>query len=435
MRMVKKVAVVGGGISRYEKPRRENIEEMVAEAVLESLEDYPNLDLSEVDNHVVSYFSDHFAGQLAASWIPNDYLGLTPKGITRVENGGAGPGTAIRAAWAMVASGLSDLTLVTGFEKQGEVSSAKANEFIALASDTDFDFPVGGYYTGYYAAMITRHMYLYGTSEEDMAMVAVKNRNYALDNPYAQWPVENDYKPITEQDVLDSRLVAWPLKILDCCLLSEGASCIWLASEDVVHKYTDEPVWFSGLGLASDMMRPGDRPDNPGFAGLFPEEYDAYPSHAIKPREPYPDIANFGACRMAARNAYKMAGITDPYKQIDFFEIHDAYDSAELQTYEDLELCKRGHGKDLIREGQTYVDGDVPCNVSGGLQGFGHPVGSTAIGQTVECLWQLTGRIGEKHLTGKTQVDGAEVGLNHSHAGTGTALAVMILDRDKDRRW
>jgi acetyl-CoA C-acetyltransferase len=433
--MVNKVAIVGGGISRYEKPRRDTFEEMVTEAVTEALEDNPKLDLQEVDNHVCSYFSDHFAQQLAASWIPNDYLGLTPKPITRVENGGAGPGTTLRAAWAMVASGITDFTLVTGFEKMGEVGSSKANEFIAIASDSDFDLPVGGYYTGYYAAMMQRHMYLFGTTEEDMALIAVKNRNYALDNPYAQWPVENDFKPITVDDVLDSRVVAWPLKILDCCLLSEGASCVFLASEDVARKYTDTPVWISGVGLASDMMRPGDRPDNPGFAGLFPDEYDAYPAHAIKPREPYPDIANFGACRMAARQSYKMAGITDPYKQIDLFEIHDAYDSAELQTYEDLELVKRGHGKDLIHEGQVYVDGDIPCNISGGLEGFGHPVGSTAIAQTMECYWQLTQQIGKKHLSPRTQVDGCEVALNHSHAGTGTALAVMIMDLVKDRRW
>ena len=432
--MVRKVAIVGGGISRYEKPRRDNFEEMITEAVKEALEDNPRLDLKDVDNHVLSYFSDHFAQQLAASWIPNDYLGLAPRSVMRVENGGAGPGTTVRAAWAVVASGLSDLCLVTGFEKQGEVASAKANEFIALASDTDWDFPVGGYYTGYYAAMIQRHMYLFGTTEEDMALIAVKNRNYSLDNPYAQWPIENGRKAIRVQDVLDSRVVAWPLKVLDCCLLSEGASCVFLASEDVARRYTDTPIWITGVGLASDMMRPGDRPDNPGFHGLFPDEYAAYPKHAIRPREPYPDIANFGACRVAAREAYKMANITNPFKQLDVVEVHDAYDSSELQTYEDLELCKRGHGRDLIREGHTYVDGEVPVNVSGGLEGFGHPVGSTAIAQTVECYWQLTQMIGKKHLSDRTQVDGCMTALNHSHAGTGTALAVMILDRDKDAK-
>jgi len=425
---LRKVAVVAGGISRYQRPRHETQEEMVAEAMKEALEDTPNLSISEIDNHVCSYFSDHFEQQLAFSWIPNDYLGLTPRPVFRVENGGAGPGSAIRTAWALVASGLSDICLVSGFEKQGEVSSAKANEFIALASDTDFDFPVGGYYTGYYAAMAARHMYLYGETEEDLAMIAVKNRNYSLDNPYAQWPIECGGKKITVDDVLSSRLIAWPLKVLDCCLLSEGASVIVLASQKYAKKITDAPVWITGLGLGSDMMRPGDRPDNPGFHGMFPSEARSYPKHALKPREPYPEMANFGACKFAARTAYKMAGIKNPLKEIDVVEIHDAYDSSELQTYEDLDFCRRGEGKELIRDGQTYVDGEIPVNPSGGLEGFGHPVGSTAIGQTVELFWQLRQEIGKKHRSDTAQVKGAEVGLNHSHAGTGTAIAVMIME-------
>ncbi len=426
---MKKVAIVAGGISRYDKSRKENYEEMIAQALKEALEDTPNLSIKDIDSHICSYFSDHFEQQLAGSWIPHDYLGLTPKPIFRVENGGAGPGTAIRAAWSLIASGLSDVCLVSGFEKMGEVSSAKANEFIALASDTDFDFPVGGYYTGYYAAMETRHIYLYGETEEDLALIAVKNRNYSLDNPYAQWPVENEGKKISIDDVLNSRLIAWPLKVLDCCLLSEGASVLVLTSEEKAKKITNEPIWITGLGLGSDMMRPGDRLDNPGFKGIFPEEGKKYPDYAIKPREPYPEMANFGACRIAAKQAYKMAGIENPYKELDVIEIHDAYDSSELQSYEDLMLCERGKGKELIREGQTYVDGDVPVNVSGGLEGFGHPVGSTAIGQTVELFWQLRQEIGKKHFSGKTQVDGAEKALNHSHAGTGTAIAVMIMER------
>jgi acetyl-CoA C-acetyltransferase len=426
---MRKVAVISGGISRYARPRYENQEEMVAEAVKEALDDCPNLSLADIDNHVVSYFSDHFEQQLSLAWIIHDYLGLTPKPVFRVEDGGAGPIATIRAAWGVVSSGLSEVCLVSGVEKQGEVGSSKANEFIALASDTDFEFPAGGYYTGYYGAMAARHMYLYGETEEDLAKVAVKNRNYSLDNPYAQWPQECGGKRIGIDDVLKSRLLAWPLKILDCCLLSEGASCIVLASEDVARKYTDEPVWMTGIGLGSDMMRPGDRPDNPGWKGRFEECKRSYPPRAMRPREVYPEMANFGACRAGAEYAYKMAGIDDPYHQIDIFEIHDAYDSSELQSYEDLMLCPVGHGKDLIREEQVYVDGDVPVNPSGGLEGFGHPVGSTAIGQCVELLWQLRGQIGKKHFSERTQVKGAEVALLHSHAGTGTVVGTAILRR------
>ncbi len=152
-----------------------------------------------------------------------------------------------------------------------------------------------------------------------------------------------------------------------------------------------------------------------------------YPKYALRPRSPYPEIANFGACRAAAQAAYKMAGIEDPYHEIDVFELHDAYTTSELQTYEDLMLCEVGKGKEIINEGQSYRDGDVPSNMSGGLLGMGHPVGATGIASIVEIFWQLRQEIGKHHGDTDLQVDSPEVGLAHSHAGTGTALAVNIL--------
>lgn len=427
--MVRKVAMVAGGISRFDMPRFETQEEMMAEAMKEVLDDTPNLSLRDIDTVVAAYFSDHFEEQLAMGWIMNDYLGQTPKPNLRVENGGATGGSAFLVAWSLVASGLSDLCLVAGWEKMSEVATAKANEFIALASDTDFDFPVGGYYTGYYAAMAARHMYLYGETEEDFAKIAVKNRNNSLDNPYAQW--KHCYgKPITVDDVLESRLIAWPLKILDCCLISDGAAVNVLASEELAKRITPDPVWVIGLGIGTDMMRPGDRPDNPGWHNRFPEARENYPDFALKPREPYPELSNFGACRQAAFSAYKMAKIMNPLKQIDCCELHEAYDTAELQTYEDCGFVPVGKGKELIE--QTHPDGDMPVNMSGGLEGMGHPIGATAIAQGAELFWQLREQIPKKHGSSKTQVKSPVVGLIHSHAGTGTALSVNIFCREKE---
>ncbi len=423
---MRRVAVVAGGISRFDLPRYENQEEMIAEAVREILNDTPNLSMKDIDTMVASYFSDHFNQQLAQEWTVHDYLGLTPKPVFRIETGGATGGAAFRGAWSLVASGLSDICLVCGWEKMSEVATAKANEFIALASDTDFEFPVGGYYTGYYAAMAVRHMYLYGETEEDLATIAVKNRNNGLDNPYSQWRSQYG-KKITVEDVLNSRLIAWPLKILDCCLISDGGAAVVLASEEKAKQLTDTPIWVAGLGLGSDAMRPGDRPDNPGWRERNPELERAYPDYAKKPRQPYPEIANFGACIEAAKRAYRMADLTP--NDIDVAEIHDAYDSSELQTYEDLLLCKRGEGKTLIREGQTEIGGKVAVNPSGGLEGMGHPVGATGIAQIVEIFWQLRQEISKKHGTARLQVSNAEVGLAHSHAGTGTTITVNIFSR------
>ena len=427
----KKVAVISAGVSRNDLHRFENQEELVAEAVKEALDDCPELSLEDIDTSVFSYFSDHFEGQLAMHWILNDYIGLTPRCTMRIENGGAGPGTAIRVGYSQIASGLSDVCIVPGVEKQGEVRPATANMFIAEAADTDFEVPVGGYYIAFYGAMATRHMYLYGTTEEDFATIAVKNRNNSLENPYAQW-LRTYGKPIDVDDVLNSRMLAYPMKVLDCSLLSEGASCLVLASADVARKYTDEPVWITGVGTASDMMRPGDRIDNPNWSDKrfsYPEAKVPYPDYAKRPRAIYPEMSNFGAVREASRQAYRMAGIYEPYKEIDVVELHDAYDTSELQCYEDLGFCDVGHGKDLVREGQVEIGGDIPVNPSGGLEGFGHPVGSTGIQQCATLFWQLREEIPEKFKSNKNQIDGARVALNHSHGGTGTAINVLIFER------
>lgn len=427
----KKVAVISAGVSRNDLHRFENQEELVAEAVKDALDDCPELSIEDIDTSVFSYFSDHFEGQLAMHWILNDYIGLTPRCTMRIENGGSGPGTAIRVGYSEIASGLSDVCIVPGVEKQGEVRPATANLFIAEAADTDFEVPVGGYYIAFYGAMATRHMYLYGTTEEDFATIAVKNRNNSLDNPYSQW-LRTYGKPIDVDDVLNSRMLAYPMKVLDCSLLSEGASCLVLASADVARRYTDEPVWITGVGTASDMMRPGDRIDNPNWSDKrfsYPEAKVPYPDYAKRPRAIYPEMSNFGAVREASRQAYRMAGIYEPYKEIDVVELHDAYDTSELQCYEDLGFCDVGHGKDLVREGQVELGGDIPVNPSGGLEGFGHPVGSTGIQQCATLFWQLREEIPEKFKSSKNQIDGARVALNHSHGGTGTAINVLIFER------
>jgi len=263
--MARRVAVVGGGISRFDLPRYELHEELAAEAVRELLTKTRNFNLGDLDAAFYSYFSDHLAQQLCFHWIVHDYLGLLPKPAFRVESGGATPVDAIINAYTYVRAGLYDLVLVVGWEKMSELDTPKVNEFIAMASDTDWDFPVGGYYTGYYAVLESRHMHLYGETEEDLAKLAVKNHNNATYNPYAQWRSQHGTGLINTEDVFRSRLIAWPYRVLNCALISDGASCILLASGEVAKKLTDSPVWITGVGLGTDTMRPGDRIDNPGY--------------------------------------------------------------------------------------------------------------------------------------------------------------------------
>jgi acetyl-CoA C-acetyltransferase len=297
------------------------------------------------------------------------------------------------------------------------VNTWKGNEFIALASDTNFDYPLGGFYTGYYAMMAQRHMHEFGTTVEQMAMVAIKNHHNALHNPYAQSPRE-----LTIQDVRSSPMVATPLTMLDICTMSDGAAVAILASEEAAAKLTDRPVKITGVGTGTDTMRLADRPH--GKVLLLPHE-----SESDYQRLRWPGVHSFRGARAAAKAAYEMAGVTDPSIDLDFVEIHDAYTSSEIQTYEDLGLCRYGEGGPFIEAGHPTMDGRIPVNPSGGLLACGHPVGATGLMQAVFAFWQLQGTIAEHLADGFLQVHGAKRAAIHSHAGTGTYITVTVMER------
>jgi len=406
-----------------------------------------------VDGSVASYFSDHFTRQLMAGIMAQDYLGLCPKPGHRVEGGGATGGLCFQEAWKSVASGHMDICLAYGFETMSHVETWKGNEFIALASDVSFDYPVGGFYSGYYAMMVTRHMKEFGTTVEQMAHVSVKNHINAYHNPYSQ--KRNRY---TIEDVRNSPMVAWPLTRLDICVMSDGAAATILVSEEGLKKLEDAGakiprplVKVSGIGRGTDAMRMADRPhvDYDTFIQDYATEQEKGSDETMKYYKKlwehgarYPGVHSFRAGRTAGNMAYKHAGITDPLEELDFIELHDAYTSSEIQTYEDLGLCRYGEGGAFAESGKAFmpsVDYDLkladdpvcPVNPSGGLIACGHPVGATGLMQAVFAIWQLQGSI-KKHFEDDTlQVTDARRGAIHSHAGTGTYVSVSILEREE----
>lgn len=412
------VYMISGGITKFRKASPDkDFRLMVKEAFDYAMNDVPNLTLEMIDGSVASYFSDHFTRQLMAGIMVQDYLGLVPKPSKRIEGGGATGGLCFQAAWEAVASGRMNICVAYGFETMSRVNTWKGNEFIAHASDTNFDYPVGGFYTGYYAMMVRRHMHEFGTTVEQMAMVSVKNHGNAIYNPYAQSPMK-----LTVEDVRSSPMVATPLTMLDICTMSDGAAVAILASEEMAAKLTDRPVKITGVGTGTDAMRMADRPHDK--VPLLPHESPDDYKH-LK----YPGVHSFRGGRMAAKMAYEMAGITNPVEELDFVELHDAYTSSEIQTYEDLGLCKYGEGGRFVEEGHSSLDGKVPVNPSGGLLACGHPVGATGLMQAVFAFWQLQGTIA-KHLgNDRLQVKNAKRGAIHSHAGTGTYITVTILER------
>jgi acetyl-CoA C-acetyltransferase len=450
------VYAVSGGVSKFAKARPDKtfqaiVKEAYDYAIADIQLDFPTF-TELVDGSVASYFSDHFTRQLMAGIMANDYLGLCPKPSHRVEGGGATGGLCFQEAWKSVASGHMDICVAYGFETMSHVETWKGNEFIAHASDVSIDYPVGGFYSGYYAMMVTRHMKEFGTTVEQMAAVSVKNHINAYHNPYAQ-----KRSRYTIEDVRSAPMVAWPLTRLDICVMSDGAAATILVSEEGLQKLEaagaviPRPlVRVTGIGRGTDAMRMADRPhvDYDEFMRRYATEQErssddttAYYRGLWEHGTRYPGVHSFRAGRTAGNMAYKMAGIFDPLTELDFIELHDAYTSSEIQTYEDLGLCRYGEGGEFAVTGKTFMPGldyglelcaapQCPVNPSGGLIACGHPVGATGLMQAVFALWQLQNSVGQ-HFQDKTlQLPGAKKGAIHSHAGTGTYVTVSILESE-----
>lgn len=392
--------IVGAGMTPFSSHRVDaNARDLAVEAVLACMMDAGLTDLKAVQHGLASYESDHFNRQMTLGAILHDTLGLCPTPNLRVEGGGATGALALRTAWAYVQSGLCDSILVYGCELNGRsVSSQTANQLFALSADVDWEMMVGGTYTAFYAAMMRAHMQRYGTTERQFAHVAVRNRANARHNPLAQKPMT-----LTIDDVLASRPIAEPYKLLDCSLLSDGAAAILIATEAWARTHsqafhTRPMVCFAATGCGTDTMRLGDR---------------------------YPDITNFRAKRVAAQQAYAMLGIRDPLAEIDLAELYDSYSGVEIQTVEDLGFVPYGDGGPAVAAGTFDPGGSLPVNLSGGLLGRGAPVGATGIAQAIEIVQQLWG----SSVTPERQVHNARRGLTDTHAGIGTICVVNIFER------
>jgi len=295
----------------------------------------------------------------------------------------------LRTGWMNVASGLANLVLVVGVEKMTEVPTSLATDIMGRGGDATWEYPFGTTFPGYYAMIANAHMAEFGTTEEQLAMVAVKNHYYGSLNPYAHMQ-----KPITLDKALASFTVAHPLKLFDCSLITDGAAAVLLASEEKAKALSKKPVWIAGLGLATDTMRMGDRKS----------------------------LTSILSSREAAKTAYRMAGVGP--SNINVATVHDCFTIAEIVAYEDLGFCEKGEGGKLIQERETYAGGKIPVNVDGGLKSKGHPLGATGVSMAIEITKQLRGEAGER------QVKNAETGLTHNVGGTGQVVAVHIFRRE-----
>ncbi len=385
---MKKVAVVGIGHGKFGVRSDASLRELAFEAVKACLDD-AGIPLKEVDSMVTGIAGDEFSVALQPSAQVHDYIGFHPKPNFRVEGACATGSVALRTGWMNVASGLADLVLVVGVEKMTEVATSMATDIMGRGGDATWEYPFGTTFPGYYAMIANAHTAEFGTTEEQLAMVAVKNHYYGSLNPYAHMQ-----KPITLEKALTSFTVAHPLKLFDCSLITDGAAAVLLASEKRAKAISTKPVWIAGLGLATDTMRIGDRKT----------------------------LTSILSAREAAKAAYKMAGVGP--SDIDVATVHDCFTIAEIVAYEDLGFCEKGEGGRLIQAKETYVGGKIPVNVDGGLKSKGHPLGATGVSMAVEITKQLRGEAGDR------QVKNAETGLSHNVGGTGQVVAVHIFRRE-----
>lgn len=384
---MRRVAVVGVGHGKFGKRKDATLRELAYEAVIPALED-AGITQQDVEAAVVAIAGEEFAGQGAPSALVGDYTGIQPSPVFRVESACASGTAALKAAYGMVSSGLHDIVMAIGVEKMNAVSSVRATELMARAGDTRWEYPFGVSFPGFYALFATRHMHEYGTTKEQLAMVGVKNHYYGAMNPVAHLP-----KEVSLEEAVNAVIIAWPLGLYDCCLISDGGAAAVLMSEEKAKEYTDTPIWITGIGSGSDTMMVAERPSLTSLTGV----------------------------RKAAKDAYNMAGIG--VEDLDVAEVHDCFTIAEIMAYEDLGFCKPGEGGTFIEEKQTYIGGKIPVNVDGGLKSKGHPIGATGVSQCYELVKQLRGECDRR------QVDGAEIGLSHNVGQTGQFANVIIYSR------
>jgi acetyl-CoA C-acetyltransferase len=385
------VAIIGVGHSRFGDRSDVNLSELSFEAI------QPALESSGLMAKEIPYLALGSMGVWSEEPLPAvviaEYCGLTGAGLVRCEAACASGSAATFNAYSAIKSGQMDTALVVGIEKMKQIDTPTIMEMIGRAGYYMWEFEnFGMTFPAYYAIHAVSHMETFGTTEEDLAKVAVKSHHYGAMNPLAH--LRNE---ISVEKALSSAVIAWPLKLYDCCPITDGAATVVLASEAKVKELgVENPVWIEAIGVASDTAN-------------------------LSKRETY---VGLDASVKAAKMAYRIADISP--KDVDVATVHDCFTIAEIMAYEDLGFCEKGEGTKMIREGETELGGRIPVNVDGGLKAKGHPIGATGVSMLVE----LTKQLREEIKPEKRQAPMKNyVALAHNTGGTGHYGYVTVLRR------
>ena len=380
---MEKVCVLGAGSTKYGK-LDDSISDITLQASVGAIES-AGIESKDIKAGYISNVFGVADKQVHLGPVVMSNLGISDRPSLSIESACGSGSVSFREAYANVAAGFYDVALVTGVEKVTHTGTEWTTTYFSYCSDFFYEGQAGASFPGLFASMARAYIHEFKATEEDFAQVAVKNHDNGLLNPKAHLR-----KKITIDDVMNSAVVASPLKLYDCCPFSDGASAVILCNEKFAKDHGADYIEVLGSG----------RGGSPA---------------ALQGRE---HLTTIPSTRIAADAAFKMAGITP--KDIDFAEVHDCFTIAEVVDSEDLGFFEKGKGVEAVREGQTKLNGEISINPSGGLKSKGHPIGATGVGQVVEVFDQLTGKAGER------TVKNAKIGLTQNFGATGASCAVHI---------
>lgn len=310
--------------------------------------------------------------------------GFTGIPVVNVEGACASSTIALREAWIAIGAGIHDVVLVLGVEKMFLEDTARSLKALAADSDIELLGGLGFQFVGNYAMTLRKYMEKYGWKQEHFAKVTVKSKYNGSLNPYAQYK-----KPVSMEEVLNSRLVAYPLTLFMCSSMADGAAAAILCAKRIARKFTSKPL--------------------PTIAAC-----ELYSMHLQDPRKEDSADGDLVAYQIPIIRAFERAGVGP--EDLDVVEVHDAMSPAEMIRCVACGLFKPEDAPRLIDEGYTSLTGDIPVNPSGGLGARGHPVGATGVAQIAELVWQLRGEAGKRQIRGR-KGRGVKVALAQNSGG------------------
>jgi len=374
--------IIGTGRTKF-GILNQNIPELAYEAMFKSIED-SNLSINDVNAiYVANFCAGPFQNQLHLNSLISSLLPKSHIPIIRIETACASASSALYQA--IISLNKFENIIVLGVEKMTNSDNLSSSKNISAAGDISLDQNEGLLFPANYALIAQQHMLKYGTTLDDLALVSLKNHNNGNLNELAHFY----YKKVDMMMIKNSPVVCSPLRLFDCSPVSDGATAVIISR----NKKTDKDIKIVASSMATDTISLCQRKN----------------------------LTSFKAAKIAAKEAYKEAGIKP--SDIDIAEVHDCFTISEMIAMEDIGLCKEGESKYMIRENRTTLRGDIPINTDGGLKADGHPIGASGLAQIIEVVTQLRGE------AGKRQVQDAEIGLTHNIGGIGGTAVIHILKK------